>query len=85
MERIAITSVEGLIDHFGGPTETGRVLGGVSAQRVWNWGSVGKLPAELYLEHRAILTGLGIDAADSLWFGPKVAAAAADIDREPAE
>lgn len=75
MSEPLVTTVSDLIERLGGPTKAGQVLGGVSTQRVWNWGAAGKLPTELYLEHRGILTGLGIECVDSLWFGERAAPA----------
>lgn len=73
-----IGTVADLIEHLGGPSKAGEVLGGVKTQRVWNWGSAGKIPAEFYLEHKAALAALGLRVSDHIWFGDRVPSEAAE-------
>jgi hypothetical protein len=74
MKSENITTVAELVDRLGGPTKTGKALGGVSAQTVWNWTVRGKLPTEKYLDHKAALDALGIAVPDALWFSKASAA-----------
>lgn len=78
MAETQITTVADLIEHLGGPSKAGDVLGGVKTQRVWNWGAAGKIPAEFYLQHKAALALLGVKASDRIWFGDKVPSEAAE-------
>ena len=69
-----VSSVEELIDHFGGPTKAAAALDAGGASVVWNWKDRGKLPTMLFLKHSEILKAHGIEAPASLWFEAENAA-----------
>jgi|GEM_PF-2804679 len=74
-----ISTVAELQTALGGGTPMARLFN-TKPQNVWHWVNVDKIPADCYLEHKAILDARGIVAAPRLWFGDRVPATSETVE-----
>lgn len=76
MDARTATTVDAIIELFGGPSAAASALG-TTPQAVVNWRARGTMPSRLFITHKRLLEERGIDAPASLWGMDEPAEAAA--------